>query len=251
MNKIKGNIKVNIIDAPTYGISRKETLQDLCSVTGATLINEELGDDMDLISIEHLGTCERSITNSEETIIKVDISDNEEVQNTITNIKDQLVKVKNPHLIVRLEKRLANLQAKVAVVKVGANSEVELKEKKDRVEDAICATKAAIKEGIVPGGGIALLNASQQLLPNSIGEEVLYQAIKKPYEVILKNAGVEDYKTSKVEGEGLNVVTGETVDMVKAGIIDPLLVTKSALLNAASVVNTIISTDCVINNVRA
>ena len=125
------------------------------------------------------------------------------------------------------------------------------KEKKDRVEDAICATKAAIKEGIVPGGGIALLNASMHLKPKSIGEEVLYQAIQKPYEIILENAGVKEYDKPSEEGKGLNVVTGKTVDMVKAGIIDPLLVTKSALQNAASVATTIISTDCVINNIRA
>jgi len=251
MNKVKGNIKVNIIDAPVYGINKKDTLADLCAVTGATLINEDLGDDMDLIQPEHLGTCVKSVTNHEETILQVDLSDKSEVKDTIKLLEDQIKKTKNPNIIVKLEKRLAKLKAKVAVVKVGANSEVELKEKKDRVEDAICATKAAIKEGIVPGGGVALLNASQQLKPKSIGEEVLYKAIEKPYELILKNAGIDDYSPPSIEGEGLDVVTGNTVDMVKAGIIDPLLVTKSALKNAASVATTILSTDCVINNVRA
>ena len=250
MNKVKGNIKVNVLDAPIYGLSRKEVLQDLCSVTGATLINEDLGDDMDLIQPENLGKCLRSVTNHEETILQVDLSDNEEVNDTIKNLNKKIKETTNPNLIIRYEKRLARLKAKVATVKVGANSEVELKEKKDRVEDAICATKAAIKEGIVPGGGIALLNASQQLKAESIGEEVLYEAIKTPYELILKNAGVENYETPKIDGTGLDVVTGNTVDMVKAGIIDPLLVTKSALLNAASVATTILSTDCVINNIR-
>ena len=155
------------------------------------------------------------------------------------------------HVRVGLEQRLARLSAKVAVIKVGANSAIELKEKQDRVEDAICATKAAIKEGIVPGGGIALLNASMHLKPKSIGEEVLYQAIRKPYELILENAGVKEYVDPDEDGRGLDVVTGNTVDMVKAGIIDPLLVTKSALQNAASVATTILSTDCVINNIRA
>ncbi len=136
-------------------------------------------------------------------------------------------------------------------MKVGANSEVELKEKKDRVEDAICATKAAIKEGIVPGGGIALLNASQNIKPESIAEMVLLNAISAPYETILENAGIEDYEMPTVKGKGLDVVTGKTVSMVKSGIIDPLLVTKSALMNAASVATTILSTDCVINNLRA
>jgi len=251
MNKSKGNIKVNIIDAPTYGINKKDTLSDLCDVTGATLINEDLGDDMDIIEPEYLGSCLKSITNNEETILQVDLVNNEEVKKTITLLEKSIKDTKNPNIVIRLEKRLARLKAKVATVKVGANSEIELKEKRDRVEDAICATKAAIKEGIVPGGGIALLNASQQLEPKSIGEEVLYSAIQEPYNLILKNAGVEDYKTPDVEGIGLNVVTGETVDMVKAGIIDPLLVTKSALRNAASVATTILSTDCVINNIRA
>ena len=251
MNKKKGNIKVNIIDAPIYGISKKDVLSDLCAVTGATLINEDLGDDMDVVDPTHLGSCLKSITNHEDTILKVDLSNNEDVKETITLLEKQIKETKNPNIIIRLEKRLAKLNAKVATVKVGANSELELKEKKDRVEDAICATKAAIKEGIVPGGGIALLNASQQLKPESIGEEVLYCAIQQPYRLILKNAGVENYKTPTVEGQGLDVVTGNTVDMVKAGIIDPLLVTKSALANAASVATTILSTDCVINNIRA
>jgi chaperonin GroEL len=251
MNKKKGNIKVNIVDAPTYGISKKDVLSDLCAVTGATLINEDLGDDMDIIQPEHLGTCIKSVTNHEETILQVDLNENTEVKETIALLEKNIKETKNPNIIVRLEKRLAKLKAKVATVKVGANSEIELKEKRDRVEDAICATKAAIKEGIVPGGGIALLNASMHLEPKSIGEEVLYQAIKQPFELILKNAGVEGYETPEVEGLGLDVVTGKTVDMVKAGIIDPLLVTKSALMNAASVATTILSTDCVINNVRA
>jgi chaperonin GroEL len=250
MNKSKGNIKVNILDAPIYGISKKDVLNDLCAVTGATLINEDLGDDMDIIQPEHLGSCLKSVTSHEETILKVDLSENKEVKETISLIEDQLKETKNPHIVIRLEKRLAKLKAKVATVKVGANSEIELKEKRDRVEDAICATKAAIKEGIVPGGGIALLNAAQHLEPQSMGEEVLYSAIKEPFKLILKNAGVENYKTPEVKGLGLDVVTGNTVDMVKAGIIDPLLVTKSALKNAASVATTILSTDCVINNIR-
>jgi len=251
MNKVKGNIKVNIIDAPIYGISKKDTLNDLCAVTGATLINEDLGDDMDLIQPEHLGECLKSITNQQETILKVDLSNKTNVEETLEMLYKQLKESSNNNNIKsRIEKRISKLKGKVAVVKVGANSEVELKEKRDRVEDAICATKAAIKEGIVSGGGIALLNASQKLTPKSVGEEVLYCAIKRPFEIILQNAGVNDYNTPELEGEGLNVVTGKTVDMVKAGIIDPLLVTKSALQNAASVATTIMSTDCVINNIR-
>ena len=250
MNRVKGNIRVNIISAPTHGVNKQVTLQDLALVTGATLINEELGDDMDMLTEDHLGICKKSTTTHSETILQLnDVTD--EIKDVISELKSKLKKETNPNKIVTLEKRLARLSGKVAVVKVGANSEVELKEKLDRVEDAICATKAAIKEGIVPGGGIALLNAANKLKPNNIGEEVLYSAIKKPFLVILENAGITDYNAPDVEGEGLNVVTGETVDMVKAGIIDPLLVTKSALQNAASVATTILSTDCVINNLRA
>jgi len=250
MNKIKGNIKVNIIDAPTYGINKRDTLDDLAILTGATLINEDLGDDMDLIQPEHLGKCLKSVTGNGETILQVEEIP-EAVDDLIVNIKDKIKNVNHPNMVARLEKRLARLLAKVAVVKVGANSEIELKEKRDRVEDAICATKAAIKEGIVPGGGIALLNASNSITPKSISEEVLLNAIKAPYNTILENAGILDYEAPTVKGKGLNVVTGKTVSMVKSGIVDPLLVTKSALINAASVATTILSTDCVINNLRA
>ncbi len=250
MNKVKGNINVNIIDAPMYGINKKDTLEDLALLTGATVINEHLGDDLDLISPEHLGSCIKSTTTDKETIIQVDSSP-EEVEELVSSIKAQIKETNNPNLKVRHEKRLARLLAKVAIVKVGANSSVELKEKKDRVEDAICATKAAIKEGIVPGGGIALLNASQNIVAKTDTEQILLDAIKAPFNVILHNAGILDYEESNVKGKGLNVVTGKTVNMVKSGIIDPLLVTKCALRNAASVATTIISTDCVINNLRA
>ena len=248
MNKMKGAIKVNVIDAPTYGINKQQMLQDLSLLTGATIINEDLGDDMDMIKPEHLGSCVKSITSHEDTILQVD-GVSEEVASVIKELKEQLLKEKNPNKLVKLEKRLALLSAKVAIVKVGANSEIELKEKTDRVEDAICATKAAIKEGIVPGGGIALLNASANIKAKSEGEQVLLQAIKAPYEIILTNAGLE-VVYPKVKNKGLNVVTGKEVNMVRAGIIDPLLVTKSALKNAASVATTILSTDCVINNLR-
>ena len=250
MNKIKGNIKVNIIEAPVYGVSKRTTLEDLAMLTGATIVNEELGDDMDLIQPDLLGECLKSTSDANETILQIE-SIPEEVYEVITSLKEKIKETKNPNLITQHEKRIARLSAKVAVVKVGANSEVELKEKRDRVEDAICATKAAIKEGIVPGGGIALLNASQNIEPESISEHVLLTAISAPYDTILKNAGIDDYEMPTVKGEGLDVVTGKTVSMVKSGIIDPLLVTKSALMNAASVATTILSTDCVINNIRA
>jgi len=249
MNKIKGNIKVNIIDAPAFGVNKKETLQDLALLTGATVINEDLGDDIDLIGPEHLGELTKSISSMHETILRIGES-SDSVKDLIKELKEKLKTAKHPAIVVAYEKRLARLSGKVAVVKVGANSEVELKEKRDRVEDAICATKAAIKEGIVPGGGIALLNAAQNILVTSEGEKVLVDAIKAPFKIILANAGIENYKIPTTEGEGLNVVTGDMVNMIKSGIIDPLLVTKSALRNAASVATTILSTDCVINNIR-
>jgi len=222
----------------------------LALVTNARVINEDLGDDMDLISIDDLGTCLKSTTNKENTILQCDLSNNEILATNINRVKDKINTTKDPNLLIKLEKKLAFYTGKVAIVKVGANSQVELKEKRDRAEDAICATKAAIKQGILPGGGIALLNASQNLIPKNVGEEVLYCAIKKPFEVIMKNAGIEYDEVPSEEGIGYDVVTGNTVDMVSAGIIDPLLVTKSALKNAASVATTIISTDCIINNVR-
>jgi len=249
MNKVKGNLNVNIIDLPTYGVNRKEIAMDLAMMTGAKIINEELGDDMDFINPEFLGECIRATTTNEETILQVD-KKTKEIEETIKSIQLDLEKPSFANIRVRLEKRLARLTAKMAIVKVGANSEVELKEKKDRVEDAICATKAAIKEGIVPGGGIALLNAAQRLKPTNEGEKILYEAAKAPFKTILKNAGIDEYEEPSSKGKGLNVVTKGMVHMVKSGIIDPLLVTKSALRNAASVATTILSTDCVINNLR-
>ncbi len=249
MNKNKGNIKVNVINAPTYGINKKEVLDDLALLTGATVINEDLGDDMDLIQVEHLGTCLKSVTTHEETILQFGDAP-QEVLDIIDELKRQLSQDNPAHKVIKLEKRLAMLAAKIAVVKVGANSDIELKEKTDRVEDAICATKAAIKEGIVPGGGIALLNAAKSIVPKSDGEKLLLEAIKAPFKTILENAGITDVELPKAKGRGLNVVTGKMVNMINSGIIDPLLVTKSALQNAASVATTILSTDCVINNLR-
>ena len=252
MNKSKGNIKINVINAPTFGINRKEILDDLALLTGATVINEDLGDDLDLIQPEYLGICVKSITNHEETVLHVGET-SEEILEIINDIKKSLLENNPTYTVIKLEKRLARLTAKIAIVKVGANSEIELKEKADRIEDAICATKAAIKEGIVPGGGIALLNASHNIDTFSIGEELLLDSIRAPFRTILDNAGIENVPIEILSktGYGLNVITGETVNMIEAGIIDPLLVTKSALRNAASVATTILSTDCIINNLRA
>lgn len=249
MNKMKGNIKINIINAPTYGVSKKDTLADLALLTKAKIVNEDLGDDMDLIQPEFLGHCVKSITTDTETIIKVaEIEDS--VKSIIENVKQQILETKNTAEIQRLEKRLAILSAKIATVKVGAETSIELQEKADRVEDAIFATKAAIKEGIVPGGGVALLNASQNVIAKDVSEQILLDSIVSPYETILDNANLPIKYIDKDQW-GVDVITGKKCNMIKSGIIDPLLVTKTALKNAASVATTILSTDCVINNLRA
>ena len=249
-NKVKGNIKVNIIDLPGFGPTKQDTIEDLAFLTGAKVINEELGDDLDLIDPSVLGEAVKAITDEKSTVLQIDAKI--DVSERLGDIESKIAaEDKNPFIRRRLEQRLAMLNGSVAIIKVGANSKVELKEKKDRVEDAIYAVKASIKEGIVPGGGVALLNASSKLSDSIIGERVVKTAITAPFMTILDNANLilpEDFKNQK--DKGVNVVNGKTVNMVKAGIIDPTLVTKTALKNAMSVVTTIISTDCVINNMR-
>ena len=250
MNKVKGNIKVNIVDPPGFGPTKQDTCEDFAFLTGAKVINEELGDDLDLIDIDCLGEAHTSITNNKNTVLTIDAPE-KDLQERIKSIQKLIDKEdKNPFLKKKHQQRLAMLSGSVGVVMVGANSKVEMKEKKDRVEDAIYATKAALKEGIVSGGGVALLNASQEINSNTVGEEILLKAIRSPFHTVLENAGLEQVAPRPRRGLGVNVVTGEAVDMIKAGIIDPVLVTKSALKNAVSVVSTIISADCVISNMR-
>ena len=251
VNKVKGNIKVNIIDPPGFGPMRKETIEDLAFLTGASIVDEELGDDLDLISLDMLGEVKRSITDDKGTVLTLkNTKQSDEYKERVKDVKNRIKNEKNGFFKKKHQDRLAMLLGSVAIVKVGANSKVELKEKKDRVEDAIFATKAALKEGIVPGGGIALLNAAQNIEPKSIGEEIILKAIQDPYNVILNNAGLPDPDFKQENGYGVNVVTGKCVDMIKEGIIDPVLVTKSALKNAVSVASTIMSADCIISNIR-
>ena len=248
MNKVKGNIKVNIVDPPGFGPTRMDAIEDLSILSGSTVINEELGDDLDLITVEHLGEVEFSVTDDKNTTITLSES-NDAVLERITEVQAKIKEENNGFMKKKLEQRLSTLSGSVGVVKVGADSKVELKEKKDRVEDAIYATKAALKEGIVSGGGIALLNASQKISPTNVGYEALLEAIQSPYKTILDNAGIE-CNTNLFEGHGINVITGDIVNMIESGIIDPVLVTKTALKNAVSVALTIVSADCVISNVR-
>jgi chaperonin GroEL len=250
MNKVKGNIKVNIIDLPGFGPTKKDTCEDLAILTGATLFNEELGDDLDAMQPEDLGEADYSSTDDKNTVITIE-ADTEAIGERIDQVSKQIADEKNGFIKKKLEQRLSMLSGSVGIIRVGANSKVELKEKKDRVEDAIYATKAALKEGIVPGGGIALFNAAKKIKPTNVGEEALLTSILSPMATILDNAGIDNsIDVPEDEGVGINVVNGEYVDMVKEGIIDPVLVTKTALVNAASVVSTIISADCVISNIR-
>jgi chaperonin GroEL len=249
MNKNKGSIKINIIPAPTHGVNRKEIFDDLALLTGATVISENLGDDLDLIDLSCLGTCLKAISTFRDTVFQIDDDQSEEIQDIIKNIKGELLCESNSGKVIKLEKRLAMLAAKLAVVKVGGNSDVELNEKKDRVEDAICATKAAIKEGVVAGGGIALVAASKKIKATNPAEEVVLKALLYPCKTILSNAGLH-YNNIDKKDFGVDVKNGKEVNMFKAGIIDPVLVTKSALKNAASVASTILSTNCVMSNVR-
>jgi len=250
MNKVKGNIKVNIVDLPGFGPTKQDTVQDLAFLTGATVINEELGDDMDLITIDCLGKAEKAVTNDKNTVITT-IDLDIDLEERVKTVKKAIKNEKNPFLQKKLKDRLAMLTGKVGMVRVGAASKVELKEKKDRVEDAIYATKAALKEGIVPGGGIALLNAAQNVVydVNNKAEKILLNAIRAPYHTILDNAGIIK-AVEPTDGVGIDVNDGTESDMIQAGIIDPVLVTKSALKNAVSVVTTIISADCIISNMR-
>ena len=249
MNKVKGNIKVNIIDPPGFGPTKNDTTEDLALLTGAIVMNEELGDDLDLIRPDCLGEVVKSVTDSRTTVLTTGV-ENELLDERIKEINKKIKGSKEPYFTRRLQQRLAMLNGSVGIVKVGADSKIALKEKKDRVEDAIYATKAALVEGIVPGGGIALLNASQNIKPSNIGEQILLESIISPYSTILENAGLENLKTPTVDGMGIDVTTGEEVNMITSGIIDPVLVTKTALKNAVSVVSTIISADCVISNIR-
>jgi len=250
MNKVKGNIKVNIVDLPGFGPTKKDTCEDLAILTGAKLFNEELGDDLDAISPDDLGEAEYAETDNKNTVVTLEeMTDG--IEERIDAVSKLVSEEKNGFIKKKLEDRLAMLSGSVGIIKVGAGSKVELKEKKDRVEDAIYATKAALKEGIVPGGGVALLNASQKISTDNVGEQILLDAIRSPFNTILANAGISVMEdTVDHEGYGKDAITGDRIDMVKAGIIDPVLVTKSALKNAVSVVSTIISADCVISNIR-
>jgi len=249
MNKIKGNINVNIIDLPGFMTTREGTLEDLSILTGAKIISEELGDDLDLIQPDVLGSVLKSVTDHERTVLTVDKGDYL-VKERIKEVEKLISKEKNGYMKKMLQQRLSMLSGSVGMIRVGGVSKMELKEKKYRVEDAIYATKAAIKEGIVSGGGVALLNAANKLNNKNIGEKILAESIKSPFTTIMDNAGIENYEIPDLKGVGYNVITGNAVNMVETGIVDPVLVTKTALKNAVSVATTIMSANCIVSNKR-
>jgi chaperonin GroEL len=247
-NKVKGALKVNIVDVPGFGATKRDTIEDIAAITGATVINEELGDDMDMITPDVLGEVVKSVTDNNSTVITVEKMP-QEALDRVDTVKSKLQAEKNPYIKKKIEQRLAMLAGAVGIIKVGGNSAVELKEKKDRVEDAIYAVKAALKEGIVPGGGVALLDASNKVNAKGNVETTFMKAITAPYYTILENAGLP--KTNvETKGRGIDVISGKEVNMISAGVIDPVLVTKTALINASSVATTIMSTDCIISNMR-
>jgi chaperonin GroEL len=250
MNKVKGNIKVNFIDPPGFGPTKQDTIEDLALLTGAKVINEELGDDLDLIDPSVLGEAFKAVTEEKSTVLTTSKT-GVELKERIADVEKKIKKEKNPYLKRRLDQRLAMLNGSVGLVKVGADSKIELKEKKDRVEDAIYAVKAALKDGIVLGGGRALAEAAINCKVDNEFEEILQKTLLSPYQTILENADLDSLLGVNLKkGEGIDVTTGKIVNMVKTGIIDPFLVTKTALKHAISVVSTIISADCVISNVR-
>ena len=256
MNKVKGNIKVNVVDPPSFGLKRKDILEDLALLVGAKVFDESLGDSIDAITPDMLGSADKAISDKDGTVLIVDEKP-EEVQERIEYLKSVLDKEDHHVMTKHLNDRLALLSGGVSVIYVGADTEVELKEKQDRVDDAIHAVRAAKKEGILPGGGSALAFASAQDWEMKltggmlIGVQILSKALAAPFTKILTNAGLNpsEYSLNKW-GEGVDVTCGCIFDMIEKGIIDPLLVTKTALNNSVSVASTILSTDCVISNVR-
>ena len=248
-NKVKGNIKINIVDVPGFGPTKQDTIEDLALLTGATIINEQLGDDLDLIDPSVLGSAVKSVTNNKSTVLQVDV-DKEVLEDRIKDVRKKISEETNGFFKGKLEQRLSMLSGSVGIIHVGADSQVELKEKKDRVEDAIYAVQAALKEGIVPGGGTALLQASQTIKSKGLGYNILLSAIRAPFNVILDNAGIKFSDSITTKHHGIDASTGERVNMIEKGIIDPVLVTKTALKNAVSVATTITSADCIISNMR-
>ena len=258
VNKIRGTFKSVAVKAPGFGDRRKAMLQDIAILTGATVISEEVGLKLDQTTIELLGTARKVVIAKEETTIVEGGGDAEQIKGRVNQIRSEIEKSDSDYDREKLQERLAKLAGGVAVIKAGAATEVELKERKHRIEDAVRNAKAAVEEGIVAGGGVALLQASKVALAKlklagdeATGAKIVEYAVESPLKQIAINAGLEGgVVVEKVRGLetgfGLNAATGEYVDMIKTGIIDPAKVTRSALQNAASIAALFLTTEAVI-----
>jgi len=259
VNQLRGTLNVVAVKAPGFGDRKKEFLKDIATVTGAEFISEEVGKTLDSVSLTDLGGAKKVIISKEETIIVQGTGTQKEINARVTEIRTQIEQSSSDYDKEKLQERLAKLAGGVAVVKVGAASEVEAKEKKQRVEDAINATRAAIEEGVVVGGGLAYHNAKKFLdkvefedPDEQLGLEILKSILSEPLKQIAQNAGQDGaVVASKCEGNtGYNAKTGEYVDMLKEGIIDPVKVTRLALVNAASVATMLITTEAVVAEIK-
>ena len=264
VNKLRGTFNCVAVKAPSFGDKRKAILEDICILTGATLISTELGIELKDATIEMLGTAKSVKVDKDTTTIVEGAGDKEKIKERISQIKNQISNTTSDYDKEKLTERLAKLSGGVAVISVGAYSEVEMKDKKLRIEDALAATKAAVSEGIVPGGGTAYLSsidALKELITNlkgdeKIGAEIVLKAITEPIKQIAKNAGVEgsviiDKVLEKHDVSfGYDALNDKYVDMFKAGIIDPTKVSRSALQNAASVAGTLLTTESLVCDIE-
>ncbi|MFA5042056.1 MAG: chaperonin GroEL [Candidatus Paceibacterota bacterium] len=258
VNKLRGVFNLIAVKAPGFGDRKKEMLEDIAIVTGGKVISEELGIKLDKVELEALGKARKIVINKENTTIIEGEGKKEEIEKRIKQIKAELEKTESEFDKEKLQERLAKLSGGVAVIKVGAATEVEQKEKQHRVEDAVRATKAALEEGIVPGGGVALLRALSVLEKldikdedEKIGKEIVRRALEEPIVQIAENAGKDgavilEEVRKKQGSEGFNAATGKFEDLIAAGIIDPTKVTRSALENAASVSGMLLTTEVVV-----
>ena len=259
VNKIRGTFNSSAVKAPGFGDRRKAMLQDMAVLTGGQVVSEEVGLKLENVTLDLLGRAKRIIITKDNTTIVDGAGEHDEVVGRINQIKAEIENTDSDWDREKLQERLAKLAGGVAVIKVGAATEVELKEKKHRIEDAISATRAAIEEGVVAGGGVALVRARPAVLAvvesltgdEATGARIVYDSLTAPARLIADNAGLEGaVTTQKVEEAkgniGLDASTGEMVDMVKAGIIDPAKVTRAALQNAASIAALVLTTECLV-----
>ncbi len=260
VNKLRGILNVVAVKAPGFGDRRKEMLRDLATLTGATLVSAEVGKQIEDAGLEDLGRARRIIATKDDTTIIEGRGTPEDIKSRIKQIKIQIDSTTSDYDKEKLQERLAKLSGGVAVIKVGAATEIELKEKKARVEDALHATRAAIEEGIIPGGGATLLRAASavdalQLQGDmATGDDILKRALQEPVRQLVANAGlegsvvVEHMRRERRTNWGFDVVSESYVDLIKAGIVDPAKVTRSALENAASVAGMILSTEALVSD---